>query len=533
MALSCGRRRQRGQKGSGSCRHFHVHYHLPRRVSAFSFPRLLPRFFSLLSAWVLVPPVLFLALLVFLALFVWFTLLYFIRSLWNKDINSEFFERNSNDHGSDSNENQGEEVAEGQVEEKVLKVSSELFTANSSAAEDCTKRFVIEEVHTDSGEYRNIPMAASSGDCVNYDVQTDDEKFIEEVIIFEIIRWGPEAIASSERHQVQDFSIDWFEGEIKSRNGTKSGDSFPTVLSTVCAGFRDFSGKNELVELTMDSFNEMDQNMPVLQDSSSHCCVGENHCKYGEECFDDKEAPASKSSETSDFIDKYETRDVVLDDCGNNDTVITVIALGSIDGSAKHGIDSERGEDILEQKDTNNLAGLLDSIPVVVDPQQEIHKVVVSDESKLPEVFFLNAKQIDHSPGESSSFPNENRISGFPFNSVCKDKNGNVAYSSALSLCNAGVKDEQCEDNIEEASSFSSAYRGSVDENQKTQEVPDCLANGDNTCQVSSLESSIREDVGDHKRGPQHHGGIYVELLMCLLDVKIKIEMLEGRLQKT
>jgi hypothetical protein len=26
-----------------------------------------------------------------------------------------------------------------------------------------------------------------------------------------------------------------------------------------------------------------------------------------------------------------------------------------------------------------------------------------------------------------------------------------------------------------------------------------------------------------HLLGPQHHGGIYVELLMCLLDVKIEL----------
>ncbi|KAB8098737.1 hypothetical protein EE612_028290 [Oryza sativa] len=50
LALSCGRR-QRGKKGGGGggdCggRHFHVHYHLPRRVCASSFvPNLLPRFF--------------------------------------------------------------------------------------------------------------------------------------------------------------------------------------------------------------------------------------------------------------------------------------------------------------------------------------------------------------------------------------------------------------------------------------------------------------------------------------------------------
>uniref|UniRef100_A0A0E0DP62 Uncharacterized protein n=1 Tax=Oryza meridionalis TaxID=40149 RepID=A0A0E0DP62_9ORYZ len=337
MALSCGRKRQRGKKaggGGGDCggRHFHVHYHLPRRVRASSFvPHLLPRFFSLLSACVLVPPVLFLAVLAFLVLFLWFTLLYFIRSLWSKDINGETFDRSSNDHGSDADKRLGEGVAEeGKAEKKTLKISSE----------DCARRFEIEEMHT------------------------DDEKLIEEVTIFEIKRResGAAIVCSdglSEKRQLQDMSIDWFEEE------TKSGDIIKS--------------------------------------------------------------------------------------------------------------------DIFYQ-------------------QQEIHKVVVSDDNKPPEVLFLSGKQIVSSSDEFSS-PNENGTSGFPFDSVCEDKNGTVAYPSVASHYNIGIEDDKCEDhtdnNIEEASSIASTNCGSADKHQTIQVLPVCLANGDNIDDVASLGSSICEDVED------------------------------------
>ncbi|XP_052154723.1 uncharacterized protein LOC127772788 isoform X4 [Oryza glaberrima] len=361
LALSCGRR-QRGKKGGGSggdCggRHFHVHYHLPRRVCASSFvPNLLPRFFSLLSACVLVPPVLFLAVLAFLVLFLWFTLLYFIRSLWNKDINGETFERSSNDHGSDADKRLGEGVAEeGKAEKKTLKISSE----------DCARRFEIEEVlHVNSDDSQNLPSMVSSDGCLNCKMHTDDEKLIKEVTVFEIKRResGAAIVCSdglSQKRQPRDMSIDWFEEE------TKSGDIIKS--------------------------------------------------------------------------------------------------------------------DIFYQ-------------------QQEIHKVVVSDDNKPPEVLFLSGKQTVSSSGEFSS-PNENGTSGFPFDSVCEDKNGTVAYPSVASHYNIGIEDDKCEDhtdnNIEEASSIASTNCGSADKHQTIQVLPVCLANGDNIDDVASLGSSICEDVED------------------------------------
>ncbi|XP_015637855.1 uncharacterized protein [Oryza sativa Japonica Group] len=361
LALSCGRR-QRGKKGGGGggdCggRHFHVHYHLPRRVCASSFvPNLLPRFFSLLSACVLVPPVLFLAVLAFLVLFLWFTLLYFIRSLWNKDINGETFERSSNDHGSDADKRLGEGVAEeGKAEKKTLKISSE----------DCARRFEIEEVlHVNSDDSQNLPSMVSSDGCLNCKMHTDDEKLIKEVTVFEIKRResGAAIVCSdglSQKRQPRDMSVDWFEEE------TKSGDIIKS--------------------------------------------------------------------------------------------------------------------DIFYQ-------------------QQEIHKVVVSDDNKPPEVLFLSGKQTVSSSGEFSS-PNENGTSGFPFDSVCEDKNGTVAYPSVASHYNIGIEDDKCEDhtdnNIEEASSIASTNCGSADKHQTIQVLPVCLANGDNIDDVASLGSSICEDVED------------------------------------
>ncbi|XP_052154720.1 uncharacterized protein LOC127772788 isoform X1 [Oryza glaberrima] len=491
LALSCGRR-QRGKKGGGSggdCggRHFHVHYHLPRRVCASSFvPNLLPRFFSLLSACVLVPPVLFLAVLAFLVLFLWFTLLYFIRSLWNKDINGETFERSSNDHGSDADKRLGEGVAEeGKAEKKTLKISSE----------DCARRFEIEEVlHVNSDDSQNLPSMVSSDGCLNCKMHTDDEKLIKEVTVFEIKRResGAAIVCSdglSQKRQPRDMSIDWFEEETKSGDIIKSGDSSPTVLSTFSSEFHDFSDNNEVVGLATDFLDVNNQNKAVLLDSSSHRGIMDNHCKCGEEFSSDKEAPAYHLFENYDFVDKHETKEVVL-----GDTVV----LTFVDDSAND--DSEYREDISEQKDPNNLSVLLDNVADIFYQQQEIHKVVVSDDNKPPEVLFLSGKQTVSSSGEFSS-PNENGTSGFPFDSVCEDKNGTVAYPSVASHYNIGIEDDKCEDhtdnNIEEASSIASTNCGSADKHQTIQVLPVCLANGDNIDDVASLGSSICEDVED------------------------------------
>uniref|UniRef100_A0A0E0PJY3 Uncharacterized protein n=1 Tax=Oryza rufipogon TaxID=4529 RepID=A0A0E0PJY3_ORYRU len=296
------------------------------------------------------------AVLAFLVLFLWFTLLYFIRSLWNKDINGETFERSSNDHGSDADKRLGEGVAEeGKAEKKTLKISSE----------DCARRFEIEEVlHVNSDDSQNLPSMVSSDGCLNCKMHTDDEKLIKEVTVFEIKRResGAAIVCSdglSQKRQPRDMSIDWFEEE------TKSGDIIKS--------------------------------------------------------------------------------------------------------------------DIFYQ-------------------QQEIHKVVVSDDNKPPEVLFLSGKQTVSSSGEFSS-PNENGTSGFPFDSVCEDKNGTVAYPSVASHYNIGIEDDKCEDhtdnNIEEASSIASTNCGSADKHQTIQVLPVCLANGDNIDDVASLGSSICEDVED------------------------------------
>ncbi|KAF0927138.1 hypothetical protein E2562_030585 [Oryza meyeriana var. granulata] len=119
------------------------------------------------------------------------------------------------------------------AEKKALKISSELFSGDSAAAEDFAKWSKIEEVHVKSDESQNLLRMVSSDGCLNCELHTDDEELIEEVIIFEIERGKPEAIASSdglpERHHVQDLSIDWFEKEINSRDAIKSG----TIIANV------------------------------------------------------------------------------------------------------------------------------------------------------------------------------------------------------------------------------------------------------------------------------------------------------------
>uniref|UniRef100_J3M5E9 Uncharacterized protein n=1 Tax=Oryza brachyantha TaxID=4533 RepID=J3M5E9_ORYBR len=338
-----------------------------------------------------------------------------------------FFERDSEGHGRDADGQHGEDVAEEGTEEKKasLKVSSELFAGDSASAEDCAKRFEIEEVRVNSDEPQDIQRG-------------DDEQLIEEVIIFEIQR-GAEAIVHSdglpEKHQIQDLPIDWFEEETKSRYGIKSGDSFPTVLSAITSEFHDFSVKNGVERLTMDFLDERNQKEAVLLDTSSHCGIGNNHCKYSEEYFDDTEIPAPSSSEISDFIDKHETREVVLDDCGNDDTLIV---LASKDGSAHDAILYDHKDNTSEQKDQNNLAGLVDSVVVLFNQQEEIQNAIVSDDSRIPEALL----------------------------------------------------------NIE-SSSIASTYCDSSDKHQNLQEVPDSLASGDNIDEVASLQSSVPENAED------------------------------------
>ncbi|KAF2929948.1 hypothetical protein DAI22_05g093900 [Oryza sativa Japonica Group] len=325
-------------------------------------------------------------------------------------------------------------------------------------------------------------------------MHTDDEKLIKEVTVFEIKRResGAAIVCSdglSQKRQPRDMSVDWFEEETKSGDIIKSGDSSPTVLSTFSSEFHDFSDNNEVVGLATDFLDVNNQNKAVLLDSSSHRGIMDNHCKCGEEFSSDKEAPAYHLFENYDFVDKHETKEVVL-----GDTVV----LTFVDDLAND--DSEYREDISEQKDPNNLSGLLDNVADIFYQQQEIHKVVVSDDNKPPEVLFLSGKQTVSSSGEFSS-PNENGTSGFPFDSVCEDKNGTVAYPSVASHYNIGIEDDKCEDhtdnNIEEASSIASTNCGSADKHQTIQVLPVCLANGDNIDDVASLGSSICEDVED------------------------------------
>lgn len=481
----------------------------------------------------LIPPVLFFAALAFVVSFVWFTLLYFVASLLITDRNHEPFKNDSIDHASDVDKYRREyDGQEGKAGEKDVKHVAEL-TGDSATAEVCVKRFEIKEMHVDgfSDDSRNISGMALSDACVNYEVHTDHDKLVEEVIIFETNREELNADAdldgSSERHQVQDVPTDWFVEELNIREVSTSGDSFPIPLPINSAEVLYFSDMNEVVGLSMSFLDENKQDMVVSSYTSSHD-FGDQDEKYGEEFIDDrKEVPACTSSEICDFIDKHETREVVLDGCENDDKIRV---LATTDGSAHDVIPDELKKEDTQEKDAKSVPELLvDSVANmgVLHEQQEIQKVVVRDENKLPEVLFTeaNEKQIVGTSDEVQDFTNESETSGLSIDSVCEDKTETAASSDDRSYHYIGDEDDKreelIENNREEASGNTSVVCDFADNHQTKREALDGFATDGNTGEVPSLESPILGRTEDEDEKIDYNCNSKVstkELLVYLLN---------------
>lgn len=420
----------------------------------------------------------------------------------NKYRNHGPFKNDSIDHASDANKYRREyDRQEGKAEEKAVKHVAEL-TGDSATAEVCVKRFEIKEMHIDgfSDDSRNVSGMALSDACVNYEVHTDHDKLVEEEIIFETNREELNADADldgfSERHQVQDVPTDWFVEELNIREVSTSGDSFPIALPINSAEVHDFSDMNEVVGLSMSFLDENKQDMVVSSNTSSHD-FGDQDEKYGEEFIDDRKVSACTSSEICDFIDKHETREVALDGCENDDKIRV---LATSDGSAHDVIPDELKKEDTHEKDAKSVPELVvDSVAnmVVLHEQQEIQKVAVRDENKLPEVLFTeeNEKQIVGTSDEVQDFTNENETSGLSIDSVCEDKTETAASSDAWSYHYIGDEDDKreelIENNREEASGNASVACDFADNHKTKREALDGYATDSNTGEVPSLESSV------------------------------------------
>ncbi|TVU18543.1 hypothetical protein EJB05_34648, partial [Eragrostis curvula] len=229
FSLGSGRRRwpcragRRGGKGGAGCRHFHVHYHLPRQVCAFS-PLRLPAFFSLLP-YLLIPPVLFFIVLAFLVCFGWFTLVYFVSSLLRKCNSHECLQSASDATELSRNEEQG-----GKKEERTEKCVAEC-TADFATAEVCVEGEQIKEVFVDGfpDESWDMSRLHLTDDCTDDEEHPSCEKLVEEVVIFESNCKDFREIScldiSSEKQQLQDTPVDCFRDDIGNREFSTSCDT--------------------------------------------------------------------------------------------------------------------------------------------------------------------------------------------------------------------------------------------------------------------------------------------------------------------
>uniref|UniRef100_A0ACD5TQ42 Uncharacterized protein n=1 Tax=Avena sativa TaxID=4498 RepID=A0ACD5TQ42_AVESA len=379
MALSFGRRKPRGGHG-GRCRHFHVHYHLPRkRAGTFSLLRWLPRP-SLLSC-VLTPLALFFAVLAFVVSFVWYTLLYFVAFLFNKDSHHESLKSGSFGRASGDNHPReaggGEEVKRQAKGKKDVNHATELLTGDSAGV----RKLEIKEVHIDgfSQVSQNTTRIAEVRSTCN-------DRVVEKPSIFETGREGKHA--DSDLEGISGRQVDGFVDEhnnIKLVSRSTPGDSFPSTCSINSVQVHDLPDMNEVIEISSDFLAGSNQNMVVPSNTPSPPRSSDTN----EEFFEDrKELPDCTPYEIINFIDKHERRDQPLDE--------TIGLLTSSDGSA-HGTIPGEHADSTEEKDAECVPeSLTDCVP----------NLEHFDEQRVPGVPIIeaNAKK---SADEVHDFSNE------------------------------------------------------------------------------------------------------------------------------
>ncbi|CAN6351523.1 unnamed protein product [Urochloa humidicola] len=338
LNLSSGRRRwacrtaRRGKGRGAGCRHFHVHYHVPHQVWAFS-PLRLPARFSLLP-YLLILPVLFFAVLAFLVCFGWFTLVYFVSSLWSK----------GNDHELCTSD-AGEPLREDEREERAAKRVTELW-GDSGQSEVCVQGQDIKEVFEDgfSEKSRHMSRMASPGICIDDKEHAHEKKIVKEVVMFETnkeeLKSFVELDDSSEKlQQVMNIPIDCF---LEEPDNKELSTSLPAAKLL---------------------------NVPYSEDFIANR----------------KDMPVLCSSEILEFIDKHDTAEIVVNSA-RSDFEITEVP--SSDDSAPHGHGDEHRKEIKQERSTSELS--VHSVDnriaeANLDEWKETQNSVIEHKNKLPE----------------------------------------------------------------------------------------------------------------------------------------------------
>ncbi|RLN29969.1 uncharacterized protein C2845_PM05G20790 [Panicum miliaceum] len=391
LGLSGGRRRwacraaRRGGKGWAGCRHFHVHYHVPRQVWALS-PLRLPARFSLLP-YLLILPVLFFAVLAFLVYFGWFTLVYFVSSLWSKGNDHELCMSRSVNSASDAGEPRGEDERE---ERAVKRVTEQ--AGDSGPPEVSVGTQEIKEVFEDgfSEESRHMSMTGSPGICIDdKEHHADEEKIVEEVLVFETNKKELKAFAEldgcSEKHQqVMEPPFDCFLEDLNTRE-------FSTSLYTA-----------KLLDVP-----------------------------YGDEFVANrKELSVLSSLEILEFIDKHDTAEIVVNGPGSD---FEIPELSSSDDSAHHGLGDEQRKEIKQEQSTTELSvnRVVNRLPEsILDEWQETENLAIQHNKKIAE-----DDSMEEDRKQAVSISDEVRdslceIAGLPLDSICENESENVAASN-------------------------------------------------------------------------------------------------------
>ncbi|KAJ1262489.1 hypothetical protein BS78_09G111800 [Paspalum vaginatum] len=454
LRLGGGRRRwscqatRRGKGGAGGCHHFHVHYHSPRQVWAFS-PLRLPPIFTLLP-YLLVLPVLFLAMLSFLVCFGWFTLVYFVSSLWSQSMNP----------AGDS----GEPRREHEPEERALNLGTE-HDDGSYLSEVCVQGQEIKNVFEDgfSGESRNMSRGASTGICINDHELADDENILTEVMVVEKHGRRLKAFAdldgSPEKHQ-------------------------------------------QIMAIPIDCFHETCNN----NDSTSLDTARLLDVPHGEEFdADRKEITVLSSPEIFEFIDRHDTAETMINGAGN-DFVIPEVSVSSSDDSAHHGLEDEHVKEISQEQSTPefSVSSVAEWLPEdVVDEWHETQNLLAEHNDNLPEAASndkYGKKIVDLSDEARDSVC---ELAGLPLCSVCGNISESVAVTNTLFKQEKCYQDRELQEeliqNKKVGSSISASVCGFANNHRRILEELDGFTNEENIRKGRSPDTSVlgtAEDEG-------------------------------------
>ncbi|KAF8666263.1 hypothetical protein HU200_053685 [Digitaria exilis] len=465
LSLSSGRRKwacraaHRGGKAGAGCRHFHFHYHVPRQVWPF-LPLRLPARFSLLP-YLLIIPVFFFAMLAFLVCFGWFTLVYFVSSLWSKR-NGHELGLSSSDRASDAAEPRGEEE---EGEDRAVKRVAER-AGGSRLSEVCVKSQEIKELFEDwfSEESRYITRMASPGVYIDNKEHADEEEIVKEVMMFESDKKEVETFVeldgSSEKYQqLMETSIDCFVEELNTRE----------------------------LGASLTSKNLFD-------------------VPYDEEFVGNKkEMEVLSSLEILEFIDKHDATEIVANGAASD---FETPEAPSLDDSVHHDIGNVHREEIEQEQSTTALShnNVVDRLPEgILQEWQETQNLVTEHNKNLPEDISIE-EDGKHAVGISDEVQDSLcDPTVWPLDSVCEMEPKTLAASSTPFYQATSDQDSELEEELSknkrvESSASASAVRDFAYNHWRIIEQLDSFASGESIHQEGSPENLALETAEDEVR---------------------------------